>query len=263
MSSVLRRRGLIAAGFVLALAAALMVPTLAIGETGDFDNPVQLTALPWSHDETGSLVATTWADLDWDWYTYDYLVPVVKGQTVAFTSTVPPEDDDSYMSLYAPFDTPLDVDSKPLGDGAQQLTFMAPRTADYTLTIYGSEVETFSLSGAIVATQKYKMTSLSVPGGKKGRSFTASVKVWPVYNSLLSPVRFKVQRKVGKKWRAHSTVMGTIPGSDSTYSFALPYSKFSAKMRIKRTGTFRIRAKFADAAHSKATFTGWKTIKVR
>jgi hypothetical protein len=265
MTSVLKRRGFVPIALALSVAAALAVglalPTFSAAETGDFDNPVHLSALPWSQDQTGSLVATTWAGIDW--FAFDYMIPVAKGQTVSFTSTVPPDDGESYMSLYATVDTPLGIDSQRVSDGVEILTFMAPKTEEYCLTIYGSQVETFSLGGAIVPTQRYKMTTLSVPGGRKGKSFTASVKVWPVYNSLYPPIKYRVQRKVGKKWKAYSIAQGTLPNTDNTYNFVHSYTRFLAKMKIKRAGTYRIRAEFSDAAHPKVTSTGWKTIKIK
>jgi hypothetical protein len=254
MNSVLKRRGLVAVALALTVATALVLPALSVAETGGFDTPVQLSGLPWSQDATGSLVTTSVAGKTY--YVYNYRVPVSKGKTVSFTSTT--LTDGSFMALEAPYRAQAMIISDPVSPGVEKLTFMAPKWGNYYLTIYGSKVETFTISGAEIATQKYKMTSLVVPGSKKkGKAFTVSVKVWPGYNSVFSPIKFEVQRKVGKKMKSYSTVNSDGVGDDSRYT------KFAAKVKIKKKGTFRIRAKFSDAAHAKATYTGWKTIKIK
>ena len=139
----------------------------------------------------------------------------------------------------------------------QSLTVMAPRTATYLLVFEGSHVETFSVSAAVVPTVKYKLTAFSAPKtAKRKKKFTVSVRTVSEYNSVFSPIKFVVQRKVGKKWKKYTSAVGGISGGNASYT------KFSANLKLPK-GTFRVQATFSDVAHPKAIGTVWKTVKVK
>jgi hypothetical protein len=254
MNSVLRRRGLLAVVLAAMVFALLAMPALALADTGDADNPVTPGSVPWSHDVTGSLVATV--DAGVTYYEHWCEIPMTRGQTARFT--LRSLDADALLSVMSKTLVPAGfVCSKTVGTGVQALTFMAPRTGSYYLVLDGSSVSTFTLNSAIAPTTKYKMSGFTAPKSKKKNAkFAVSVKLSRAYNSLGSPVQFQVQRKLGKKWKSYSTAVG------SAGLVAYPV-KYSAKVKIKKKGTFRIRAKFSDAAHSKARYTAWKTIKIK
>ena len=90
---------------------------------------------------------------------------------------------------------------------------------------------------------------------KRNKPFTVSADLVPAYSWPTAPVTFYVQRKSGrtyKPYRSKVALMGA--GSTSTRcsaSFALP------------KGTFRIRAKFLDAAHRKGVTNKFKAVQVK
>lgn len=240
-------------GVVVALALAL--PAVACATPGDFDNPVAVPALPWSQDQTGTLNLTT--DDGESWGEFDYLIPLTKGKTYTFTYTTPAND--NYAAVMSPTFSPAGmIFSDSVGFGVERITFMAPASMSYLLSVAADQVETFTVSGATVPSVACNLSSFSVPSSKKkAKSFPVSVAVSPRYNSLGSPITFEIQRKVGKRWKKYSTAKSSIGG------LAPSYSKFSASIKIKAKGSFRIRAKFADAAHVAAKYTKYKTIKIK
>lgn len=66
-------------------------------------------------------------------------------------------------------------------------------------------------------------------------------------------VRIEIQRKVGGRWRSYKSFSAPIADGAATWS---------ARARIKRAGTYRIRARHADGDHSGA-FSGYRTFRVR
>lgn len=261
MSSVLNRRSLLAVAFAAMLFATVALPALAFAETGDLDNPQVIATPPWSQVASGTTVATT-AEGETS-YAYNYLVRLIKGQTYTFTSRVPSAtetlDDYSFLLLLSPNYSPPGIlisDSGATAD-VQTLKFMAPVTRYYWLSIQSSRVASFTLDAAYSAKTWFKVSAVSVPkSAKRNKSFKATVKLSPRYNSLGSPIKFQVQRKVGRKWKAYSTAKSEMSGLDQGYT------QFASAMKIKKKGTYRVRAVFSDAAN-KARYTGYKTVKIK
>jgi hypothetical protein len=247
------RRAFLTGILGVALAALLALPSLALATEGDSSHPKTIGSIPWSQDVTGTLLLTTYKSTSWG--EFNYLVPLVKGKTYAFTSTTLLDDSDSYM-MSITSSLPGWVDSKAVGSGVQALTFMAPKTMYYWLTVEAYSVdETFTLSAAEVGKTAYKVSGLSVPSSKKkNTAFTVSASLSSPYNSLGSPITFQIERRVGKKFKPYSSVTGKFANAASV--------KSTASIKIKKKGTFRIRVKLADAAHS-ASYTKYKTIKIK
>jgi hypothetical protein len=119
-------------------------------------------------------------------------------------------------------------------------------------------VESFTVDAAYAPATKFKMTRLTVPkSARHNRKFNVSVKVLPRYNSLGSPIKFQIQRKSGRRWRTYATAR-----SEMTV-LAQGYTKFGTSLKIKRKSTYRIRARFSDAAHARYKYTGYKAIKIK
>jgi hypothetical protein len=251
MISRARRRLAAVAVVAAAMVFALAMPSMAVAVPGDWDNPVLLGALPWSEDTSGTFVATV--DGTETFYEYNYYLPVAKGQTVRLVLTTASEN---AMLMTADYSTPLMVGGDSVTPTQTVLTFMSPATGNYRVSLLGSAVESFTLSAATISTVPFSMGGFTVPGSKKrNKSFDVSVRVSPSYNGLYVPVKFEIQRKSGT-FKKYSTVTGTLYGGSSAYT------KFGKKLKIKKTGTYRIRAVFSDAAHVRQT-TKWKTIKIK
>lgn len=254
MISRAKSRFVAAAVLAAAMVFALAVPSLAAAVTGDWDNPVSLGALPWSEDASGTFISTT--EAGYTFYEYNFLVSATRAQTMRLTMTTHSAHPDNMLFVMAPYSTPLNVGSDYVSPTVQTLSFMAPAAGTYRVCLYGSAVETFTLSGVEVPKVPFSMSGFSVPGSKKkNKSFDVSVRVSPSYNGLYVPVKFEIQRKSGK-FKKYSTVTGTLYGGNSTYT------KFGKKLKLKKTGTYQIRAVFSDAAHVKQ-FTKWKKIKIK
>lgn len=261
MNSVLKRRSLLAVVFAAMAFAVVAMPALAFAETGDMENPQVIASPPWSQAASGTTIAIT--DDGETWYGYNYFVRLIKGKTYTFTSRVPSAtatpDDFSMMMLLSPIYSPPGIlfsDSGATGD-VQTLKFMAPVTRYYWLALQSSQAASFTIDAAYSGKTWFRMSAASAPkSAKRNKSFTASVKLYPRYNSLGTPIKFQVQRKVGKKWKAYSTAKSSMTG------LAPDYTQFASSVKIKKKGTYRVRAVFSDAAN-KARYTGYKTVKIK
>lgn len=256
MKLVSNRHAFGAAVCAAVLVAVLAVPAFAMASVPGDDalTAVQFAAFPWSQDSSGTLITNV--DSSGTFYEYWNWFSLNKGQTVTFTGQA--DDEGFYMlALARDFKAPMTVGSDNVGLGVERLTLMAPKTGSYYLVSEGSKVETFSISGAIVPTVSYKLASFAMPSkAKKSAKFTATVNVLPDYNSLFSPVKFVVERKVGKKFRPYATYSSVIGGGNTSYT------KFKGSIKITKKGTFRIHASFSDAAH-KVQNTKPKTITIK
>jgi hypothetical protein len=94
---------------------------------------------------------------------------------------------------------------------------------------------------------------------RHGRYFSVSAKTFPAYNSLRSPIKFVVERKSGKRWKAY----GTAAGKFTSEFLSGTSSKSTARLKLAKKGTYRVRARFADAAHPVAKYSTWRTVKVK
>jgi hypothetical protein len=256
LSTFLKRRMSIVLAMTALAVAVMALPSLACAATGDVDNPLVLGAPSWT--TTGTTVSNVdTATYPWP-YEYNIVVPLVKGKTYSFTSQTLSDTSWTFM-LRADGVPARVVYSDSVGAGVEKLTFMAPDTRYYWLTLVSDNIEDFTITASPASTVSFKLSGLSVPSSKKkGKSFGVSVKLAPTYNSQGVPIKFEIQRKVGKKFKPYGTAKSTELYIPNVYT----YTKYASTIKIKKKGTFRIRAVFTDAAH-KAMRTGYKQIKIK
>jgi len=97
------------------------------------------------------------------------------------------------------------------------------------------------------------LPKISPASPRRNRTFTISGKIG---HADVGPTRvsFVIQRRVGNRWVAHKTVRATLVTGKKT---------FSAKTKINRRGTFRVRTTHAeDAVHLKGV-SKFKTFRIR
>lgn len=141
----------------------------------------------------------------------------------------------------------------PSDPGLQILTFMAPKTASYTLRAVADRVETFTVSAQLRPAVRYWMSSFKVPPvTKRKKKFSAEVELSYNYDSFGVPIKFFVQRKVGRRWRSYAAAWAT-----DEY-----FNRYSVAFRIKRAGAYRIRARFSDIAHT-PKYTSWRKLRIK
>lgn len=238
--------------------AALALPLSTSAVIGDFDNPVPLTALPWSQPATGTLVDQV--DDEGEHYgVYNYLVPLTKGQTADFTATFSSDATDGVLFADAwSFAAPNFLESFNMGSNVHRLIMLAPNSGTYVMTIMSSTVGTFSLDAQLTGKLYYGQPSISAPKRvKHSHSFTVSGKLTYVYDAVTSPINFEIRRKSGKKFKTYKTVAGNFTPSEGPYP-----QTFSAKVKITKKGTYRVRSVFSDAANAKAYSRIWKTVTI-
>jgi hypothetical protein len=128
-----------------------------------------------------------------------------------------------------------------------------PQTA--LLMISSSAPGTFTLDLGETPPLRVCLGALHAPGrAKRRRAFWVDAKLSD-YNGFTSPVRFMIDRKVRGRWRGYSSALGQGDSTGESWHYF-------AKLRLQR-GTFRVRARFKDAAHPSAQYNGWKTIVVK
>jgi hypothetical protein len=140
----------------------------------------------------------------------------------------------------------------------QTLSLMVSKSGTYGYFLVGQNVGDFTLEVATTTPVPFRLSTFGVPKSKKRKAkFTIFVRTNPRYNGFTSPVRFQIERRKSGKWRPFSSVGSSRTEDDSSYS------KFLARLKLSKKGTYRIRAKFSDAAHAKSVFSSWKTIKIK
>lgn len=252
-----RLRGAFAATAVVTMMiASLAVPPFAYAMPGEMSEPAPLPTLPWSAPYQATLLPVITPDsLGW----YFCSIGLERGQTVSATMTVGSDIGPSKLFAFSSQGAYLGTTARLTGSSrVGNLKVMAPREGNYTFMMLADRIGDFTFEVATTTPVPYKLISFGVPKTKKRRSqFAVSVRTNPRYNGFVSPVRFQIERRTSGKWRAFSSKGGRLAEEGERYS------RCSAKMKLTKRGTYRIRAKFADAAHPKATFTGWRTIRVR
>jgi hypothetical protein len=250
------RRCVLLVSLFAAVVLALAMPVMALATPGDGPNDqIALPAPSWSEPVTGTLLPLTLESHSYFgiWYT----VPLIKGQTVVFTSTSVATG--RFVMIAAPYSflAPAALVSDYPGPGIGVLTVMAPRTALYDLTPVGSSTETYSIEATVVPPVRFSLSSFAVPAKvKKNKAFGVSVRVYPDYDGFFPPITFEVQRKshVFKKYKKFgSNFMGTE--SD-------PYTVFVQKLKLP-AGTYQVRATFSDASGTIVAPTKWKHFVVK
>jgi len=251
MTSTKRVRiGVIAGIVAVVIACAVPLAAWAVPGLGTLDSPEPLM-LP-AHAESQLL-----SDL---FPSYVYAVTLTKGQTIAATITADPAES---ITLSAWSDEYFGgVVSDYVQPGVDSLSFMAPASGVYFLeadNFFTSTLSTFSVDASIVETRTFALGSLVVPASAKVKhSFTVSARLTPMYNGITTPVRFYVEKKASNgKYKSYTAKTANRLSNDSGV-----YSKYSYKFKLSKKGTYKIRARFTDAAHS-AVYTSRQTIKIK
>jgi hypothetical protein len=198
-------------------------------------------------DPTGVYYTRTWLD---------------AGTTVRFDITpgVGVTNLDSMVLSLLPGDA--FITGNRLADNSWRISFMASRKGMYNIQTTASSIGTFTISATKVAAVNYTMSNFTMPSkAKKKKSFALSVRLNPDYNGQLTPVSFYIERYVGRgKWKSAGAATSHFDISTATYT------RYSGSAKLSSKGTYRIRAKFKDAAHTKvtkATYTAYKKIVVK
>jgi hypothetical protein len=135
------------------------------------------------------------------------------------------------------------------------LPFAGATTQTAWLTVYSSTPGTFTLDLGEAEPFKVSIGAMRAPKtAKRKRRFSVSASLAD-YNGFVTPIRFVLDRKVRGKWRPYSSAAAHD-------AFDIKSWTYESRLRLPR-GTFRIRARFKDAAHPVAQYNRWKTIVVK
>jgi hypothetical protein len=231
-----------------AIGVALALPTFAFA-----DGPwIPLPALPWSQPTTGTLVPSgSLAGVS-------YTINLTQGQTVvAIVTTDPAVKDCVFAFGPASMSSERALFSREVSSTVARVNAMASVAGTYNLVILADTGGDYSLEIATTTPTPFALGSFWVPPTKaKNRRFAVSVCTWPTYNGFTSPIRFQIERRSHGVWRPFSSV------ASNWVEIGTTRSQFTGRMRLK-VGTYRIRAKFSDAAHSSAQYTAFRTIRIR
>jgi hypothetical protein len=237
-----------AVALVIAVGLVLSLPALAVA-----DSPwVPLPALPWSHPATGTLVSSgSIAGVS-------YNINLTRGQTIVATLTTDPAVKEPVF-VFGPASMSAEsaVTSREISATVNRLNVMASVSGTYNLVILADTGGDYSLEMATTTPVPFGLASFWVPSAMaKNRRFAVSVSTWPTYNGFTSPIRFQIDRRSHGVWRAFSSI-----ASDGI-DVGTTHTRFTGRMRLK-AGTYRIRARFSDAAHARAQYTAFRTVRVR
>ena len=125
------------------------------------------------------------------------------------------------------------------------------------LMITASKPGTFTLGVANASPLKAKLRGITARKTvHRGRRFRVQTSLSD-YDGFWSPIRFFVERRRHNKWKAYRSARGDdVFGKNDMGDWH--YDTF---FKLPR-GKYRVRARIRDAAHPKATFDRWQTIKV-
>ena len=115
----------------------------------------------------------------------------------------------------------------------------------------------------IALTQTFRVDRITVgtPGAPKtmrrGKAATVTGRLLPQHEAGTTPVRVFKYLQVGRKWRS----MGSVPAQVAN---ATSGSKYSCKMKLAKSGKWRLRAFApADDVHKAAWSKGYDLVTVR
>jgi hypothetical protein len=236
------------------LAMGLLFPVAAFAEPGDGPGSAETVVVPSSVEGTTMVDLSDPAD---PYYAHWYSVEMLAGQTIQVTVAGGTGPLAPIADMFAVGVVPPMISSRYVSDTVDQLFFMADHDGWYRLVVSTDTTAPFTLETQVVDPLAYSLSSVVAPKkAKKNKAFKVLAALSLNYDALVSPIRFLVQRKVGRSWKAYKSWAGK-PLNDSD----IDYTPFSATVKLPK-GSFRVRAKFADAAHA-ATYSGYKTVTVK
>jgi hypothetical protein len=235
---------LIAVVIVLAIGASL-----ATADPGDTPSEGIPLSVPITADATFT-AGHTWVD---------YSLVATAGQTVRITATAG-RADGLFVGTYANSKEPYVVLGSKAATDTLALSFMVSRPGTFTVAFVATETGPYSVSTTVTAPVPFKLDNMSAPtSARHSRNFSVSARLYPAYNSVASPIKFIIERKSGKKWKSYSSAKGAFVaqflGGGS--------SKTTSTFKLSKKATYRIRARFADVGHASASYSKWKTIRIK
>ena len=241
---------------VVALFVAAMVPTTALAAPGDSES--NAVALTLGASTAGTLAASPADPAD---YLFVYSVALQAGQTVVATCTPSPEIANPDMLAWASFMTDIaGIRSHGIPPAPRVAYLLAPKTGTYYLSIFGQSTPgTFTLDAALTQPISYSLSGMGVHfirrDSRSRRTYvTVSTTLVGLFDEFNVPVSFVVMRKLNGSWRTYHTYKGMLSSQpDSTHT------SFAAGVNMLK-GTYRVRARFTDAAHLTPRYNAWKTI---
>ena len=245
-----RRRARALVGMVCA-SAVLLAIGVAFATADPGDTPQE--ALPLSVPTTAQATFTTghtWVD---------YSLVATAGQTIRITAKAS-KADGLFVGTYAKSAEPYVVLGSRTGADTLVANFMMSRSGPFTVAFSTTATGTYSITTTVTAPVPFSVGSMSAPASvRHSRNFTVSARVYPAYNSVASPIRFMIERKKGKKFKPYSSVKGKFVAQFLSGG----YSKTTASFKLSNKATYRVRARFLDIGHRSASYSKWKTVKVK
>jgi hypothetical protein len=183
-----------------------------------------------------------------------FTIPLHAGETFTATLTTGPGVDCTHFGVTTHFCDWWIVDASRSGS-VRVLRFAGETSQTALLDVSASSAGTFTLDVGQSAPLQVGIGPMRGPSrAKRKRAFWVDTKLSD-YNGFITPVRFMIDRKVHGRWRGYSSILGNGDSPGESWHYY-------AKLRLPR-GTFRVRARFRDAAHPTALYNRWKTITVR
>ena len=235
---------LIAAVFALAIGA-----TLATADPGDSPQDGVPLSVPAAAQATFT-AGHTWVD---------YSLVATAGQTVRITASAG-RADGLFVGTYANSKEPYVILGSKAATDTLALSFLVSRPGTFTVAFVATETGPHSITTTVTAPVPFKLDNMSAPtSARHARNFSVSARLYPAYNSVASPIKFIIERKSGKRWKSYSSAKGTF----AAQFLGGGSSKTISTFKLSKKATYRIRARFADVGHASASYSKWKTVKIK
>lgn len=239
----------------VAFAVAVLVPAMAFADTGD--SPSNADTLTVGVSTPGTLIV---GDGSPTTYAYVYKVDLTAGQTIVATYTTSPSITSADLRLYASFPSYFDwLGANTVSSTVHVAWLQANKTGTYYLAALGEgSPGTFTLDTAFAPAVKYSLSSLTAPKTvKRNKTFKVKTTLIGEFDQFDLPVKFMIERKVGKKFKTFGSASAHWTGGGDGQHLPL-----FANIKLTKKGTYRIRARFSDAAHA-TKYNAWRTVTVK
>jgi len=150
------------------------------------------------------------------------------------------------------------VDGNPPVTVAGATATITIKPGQHTVTFWGFDIAGGKSAPQTVTVQVKTTPNLSLPkvtpsSPRRNKTLTMSGKIGSADMGRTN-VSFVIQRRVGDSWRAYKTVRTTLVTGKKT---------FSAKTKLARRGTFRVRTTHAADAMHVSGVSKWRVFRVR
>ena len=228
---------------------------LALGATFAAADPGDTPQDPLSLSVPATALATFTAGHTWA----DYSLSATAGQTIRITAKAA-QPAALFVGTYGNSREPYVVMGSQIATDTLAVSFMVPRTGAFTVAFATQSTGAYSIVTTLTAAQPYTVGSMSAPSSvRHARNFSVSARAYPAYNSVSCPIRFMIERKKGKYFKPYSSV----PGKFVAQFLSGGSSKSTATFKLSKKATYRVRARLTDVGHRSASYSSWKTVKVK